>query len=154
MAYINGNDDFIIAFQGVASFEQIYPVGSIYISTKDGEAYDPANLFGGTWVLIEQRFLLGAGGSYTLGAKGGSTSHSHGAGTLGATVTMTGSSILISSIQQKDGLNYTPTAKINASSRDTYSNQTDYIVPVLGNTASTNHMPPYQVVYIWERTAL
>lgn len=143
--------DFLTYNQGDTDnvFLRCYPVGSIYMSVK---STSPATLFGGTWTQLNDRFLVGTGSTYSNGATGGATTHSHGAGTLGAAATMTGSSILIKS-EQRSGSNYTPGAKINASSRDTYSQQTDYIVPVYGNTASVNHMPPYLAVYMWKRTA-
>ena len=131
-------------------FFDVYPVGSIYMSVNPT---DPAYLFGGSWVALTDRFLVGAGGSYGVTAKGGATSHKHGSGTLGATVTMVDSSILISSIQQKDGINHKPTAKINASTRDTYTRETDYIVPVIGSTGDTTYLPPYYAVYMWRREA-
>ena len=57
----------------------MYPVGSIYISTK---STSPANLFGrGSWSRIQDRFLLAAGTTYGAGAQGGSAtknmSHYH-----------------------------------------------------------------------------
>lgn len=62
-----------------------HPVGSIYMSM---DPTDPSQLFGGTWTPIRDRVLIGAGGSYTAGATGGSAtaqltlanlpSHSHG----------------------------------------------------------------------------
>lgn len=131
-------------------FLRCYPAGSIYMSVNPT---DPAYLFGGSWVALTDRFLVGAGGSYGVTAKGGATSHKHGSGTLGATLTMSGSSILISSIQQKDGINHKPTAKINASTRDTYTRETDYIVPVIGSTGDTTYLPPYYAVYMWRREA-
>ena len=39
-------------------FNRIYPVGSIYMSVN---STSPATLFGGTWVQIKGRYLLGAG---------------------------------------------------------------------------------------------
>lgn len=50
----------------------IYPVGSIYMSVASAS---PATLFGGTWEQLKDRFLLGAGDSYTAGDTGGSASH-------------------------------------------------------------------------------
>lgn len=64
-----------IAFTGSQSnngiFDLVYPVGSIYMSVNN---VSPSNLFGGTWEQITNRFLLGAGVSYTLNSTGGSTS--------------------------------------------------------------------------------
>lgn len=50
----------------------IYPVGSIYMSVASAS---PATLFGGTWEQLKDRFLLGAGDTYTEGDTGGSASH-------------------------------------------------------------------------------
>ena len=50
----------------------IYPVGSIYLSVG---TTSPATLFGGTWVQLKDRFLIGAGNNYSNGATGGETSH-------------------------------------------------------------------------------
>lgn len=53
-------------------FDLIYPVGSVYISVNNT---NPAVLFGGTWVQIKDRFLLGAGTTYSNGTTGGEASH-------------------------------------------------------------------------------
>ena len=50
----------------------IYPVGAIYQSTN---ATSPASIMGGTWSAIQNRFLVGAGGSYAVNSTGGETSH-------------------------------------------------------------------------------
>lgn len=50
----------------------IYPVGSIYLSVS---STSPATLFGGTWVQLKDRFLIGAGNSYSVNATGGATTH-------------------------------------------------------------------------------
>lgn len=53
-------------------FDLVYPVGSIYMSVNN---INPGTLFGGTWVQIEDKFLLSAGNTYTAGDIGGSASH-------------------------------------------------------------------------------
>ena len=53
----------------------VYPVGAIYISTN---STDPGTLFGGTWIQIQNTFLLAAGSTYTAGDTGGAASHTHG----------------------------------------------------------------------------
>ena len=58
---------------------EFHPVGSIYLSVN---STSPAELFGGTWERIKDRFLLSAGDSYSAGTTGGSAdsvnvSHSH-----------------------------------------------------------------------------
>lgn len=64
--------------------DSIYPVGSIYMSVN---STSPATLFGGTWSQLKDRFLLGAGDTYSNGATGGV-----------ATVTLTTSQIDIVNI--------------------------------------------------------
>ena len=49
-----------------------YPVGAIYISTV---STSPASLFGGTWEQLNDRFLLGAGDTYSAGSTGGEAEH-------------------------------------------------------------------------------
>ena len=50
--------------------DMVYPVGSIYMSVNNT---DPNVVFDGTtWIQLENRFLLGAGSSYTAGDTGGS----------------------------------------------------------------------------------
>lgn len=50
----------------------VYPVGSIYMSVN---STSPSSLFGGTWVQLKDRFLLGAGDTYSNGATGGAATH-------------------------------------------------------------------------------
>lgn len=52
----------------------VYPIGSIYMSVN---STDPGTLFGGTWVQIQDTFLLAAGSTYTAGGTGGSAAHTH-----------------------------------------------------------------------------
>ena len=49
-----------------------FPVGSIYLSISDT---NPSVYFGGTWILIKDRFLIGAGGNYLVESTGGETTH-------------------------------------------------------------------------------
>ncbi|MBQ7030837.1 MAG: hypothetical protein IJN13_00500 [Bacilli bacterium] len=59
---------------GVNIFNLIYPVGAIYISTN---STNPTYLFGGSWKQLTDRFLIGAGSSYSVNSTGGSSSHTH-----------------------------------------------------------------------------
>lgn len=63
----------------------IYPIGTIYISTG---TTSPAALFGGTWTQLKDKFLIGAGNSYTLGGEDGSLT------TSGSSAANSGSTVL------------------------------------------------------------
>ena len=52
----------------------VYPVGSLYTSFN---STSPANIIGGTWVQIQNCFLMAAGSSYAIGTSGGSATHTH-----------------------------------------------------------------------------
>lgn len=126
----------------------IYPVGSIYMSVK---STSPASLFGGTWTQLKDRFLLGAGSTYSNGATGGA-----------ATVTLTLSQIpahthnLVVASDYNDGSYSTaqlqPGKKVveGADKNQNYTN--DNAIKSSGGSGSHNNMPPYLVVYMWKRT--
>lgn len=136
-------------------FDSIYPIGSIYIGTT---AQNPENLFGGVWRAIEDRFLLAAGREYVGGKTGGEAAHAltteemprhnHGIGTtqsdLGNTL-YTHYAYGIKSIPEAESGTkwYTagtqPTGGIEGGGN--------------GNSAPHNNMPPYLVVFMWERIA-
>ena len=81
-------------WNGAPLLNLVYPVGSIYWSSKN---INPGTLFGGTWTQIKDKFILTAGDSYSNGATGGAAtvtltvsnmpSHSHSftpSGTVGS----------------------------------------------------------------------
>ena len=74
----------------------VYPVGSIYWSSNNT---NPANLFGGTWTQIKDRFILAAGDSYSNGATGGA-----------ATVTLTVNNM------PSHSLSFTPSGNVSSHS--------------------------------------
>ena len=66
------SNNYIIYADGKNVTDTIYPIGSLYWSSK---STNPANLFGGTWVQIKDRFVLACGDTYkTVGATGGASS--------------------------------------------------------------------------------
>lgn len=120
----------------------VYPVGSIYMSVN---STDPAQLFGGSWTQIQNRFLLGAGTSYTNGSIGGAAtcqltaanlpSHTH-----PQYVATSGGSISAN----LDYASYSTSAKTVAQGIPTGAT---------GSGTAFNILPPYLVVYMWKRTA-
>jgi hypothetical protein len=116
-----------------------YPVGSIYLSTV---STNPATLLGiGTWVAFGAgRMLLGNGGGYTAGATGGAATHTL---TTNEMPAHTHSGVALappaSSPAYGDGVGgpFTKAGSTNST----------------GGGAAHNNMPPYLVIYMWNRTA-
>lgn len=120
----------------------IYPVGAIFVSTS---AVSPAAMFGGTWKLLNDVFLLaGSEKSFPYGSKGGTKE-----------VTLTASQmpmhahqfsrVPIVSVELTAGGNYyaeksTAVGKLVAQNTET-----------AGGGKAHNNMPPYLAVYAWER---
>lgn len=119
----------------------IYPVGSIYQSTK---STDPADLFGGTWEAINNVFLLAAGTIYRPGTIGGESE-----------VTLTADEIpeIKMSYQYTGQSTVIGTDAIRLYDGDGKINQ--YTGPQSSNCGGKahNNMPPYLAVYTWKRTA-
>lgn len=119
-----------------------YPIGSIYLSVNNT---NPSTIFGGTWEQIKDRFLLGAGSSYTAGKTGGSATHK----------------LTINEIPshnheyQSSRWFWSETAGggdiVGSQSETTYVFKRT--TGNVGGGAAHNNMPPYLVVYIWKRVS-
>ena len=144
-------------------WEIIYPVGSIYMSAS---STNPQTLFGGTWTQLKDRFLLGAGDSYTAGNTGGEAthlltvdempSHTHTIASSGGH-THTAKfkeSKYPSSGSSRDFARKSSTTDQNSTAQVTVSNGAHTHTPEnTGGGVAHNNMPPYLVVYMWKRTA-
>lgn len=120
-------------------FDKIWPVGSIYISAT---STSPAELFGGEWSRIKDRFLLAAGSKYSLGSTGGE-----------ATVTLTIDQIPAhthGNVRRYNEGSHSGNVSTGASSG---SDSTDSYTDSTGGGQAHNNMPPYLAVYVWMRTA-
>lgn len=153
-----------------------YPIGCIYMSTKN---VSPASFLGGVWNPLKDRFLLGAGGSYAVNAKGGYTAsqkHSHGIPALKGTAASEGGhqhtyylppswSFKIgtgtkNTVLDEPGSGLTAgyaTAKDGAHTHAVTTNASttgEFSSGTDGAAASATdgNMPPYLAVYMWERT--
>ena len=162
-----------LLLQANMDFNLIYPVGSIYMSTNNT---NPALLFGGTWEQLENRFLLGAGSSYTAGNTGGKASyaaadmpkHSHTKGTMN----ITGNTKYISSNAVWSGTNdgafrgYSNSGAPSITNVATSGTASGYYFKFnaadgwtgstseVGTNTNATIMPPYLVVYMWKRLTL
>lgn len=134
----------LLADLGTQTLDQIlglvYPVGSIYMSINN---VSPATLFGGKWVQIKGRFLLGASDVYKANTTGGEVAH-----------TLTNDempnhqhSIWFpnSGGEQSAEIGYP-----EAGSQNTYYAEASKTSGA-GGGAAHNNMPPYLVVYMWRR---
>lgn len=137
-----------------ALVQKLHPVGSWYFSTV---ATNPVNIFGfGTWQLVTDRFLVGAGASYFPGAMGGEAVH-----TLTAAELPTHQHNVLSGTLGGNNGNY----KFMLSSQSmygTYDGQYGVITDDRFIAAASsaycgnqphNNMPPYYAIYMWVRTA-
>lgn len=124
--------------EGLLDF--FYPIGSIYMSA---DPTDPADLFGGTWEQIKDTFLLTAGDIYDAGDTGGEATH---------TLTIT------EMPSHTHDTFYNNNVSASGSNRRNPAGQTGNSTLSPGTSATGggqahNNMPPYLVVYAWQRVA-
>ena len=141
-------EDWELKVKGKRLLDLIYPVGSIYMSVNSAS---PDTLFGGTWVRLEDVFLLAAGAKHAAGSTGGEESH-----------ILTEPEIA----PHKHAMAYGPessasstgfpygiaegSATNSAGGRGYASNLGTFSA---GGGQPHNNMPPYLAVYTWKRTA-
>lgn len=129
--------------------DYLYPIGTVYISVSNTS---PSTLFGGTWVQIQDTFLLAAGSTYTAGDTGGEANH-----------TLTTNEIPAHThkyAQYKGSAGWSGTSPqrnfIKTTNNDGYSDtdNSGYMTTIsTGGSGAHNNMPPYLVVYMWQRVA-
>ena len=107
-------------------------------------------IYGGTtWVKIEGRFLLGQSSSYSINSTGGESTHkltvnempSHRHDLDGHVLEFVGR-----------GGTWGPEFTATGNASNTNANGLN-VTGYRGGNVAHNNMPPYKVVYIWERTA-
>lgn len=116
----------------------IYPIGSIYMSVN---STSPASLFGGTWEQLKDRFLLGAGSTYSAGSTGGAQN-----------VTLTMSQIPKHTIKIREATSSGENTGYRFSATSGTYSMASYLETV-GGGESHNNMPPYLAVYMWKRVS-
>ena len=134
------------------TIDQVYPVGSIYMSVN---STNPSALFGGTWVQLKDKFLLGAGDSYAAGATGGETAHlltndelPADMGSLKA-LGWAGSGDFVTTTGVVTRLSSSPIDRTLPTGSDVQTG--NYLFS--GGNQAHNNMPPYLPVFVWQRTA-
>lgn len=158
-----GPDSYLFDKQNVirSILDFFYPVGTIY--TTEDKDFNPSTRWGGTWELIKDRMIIGAGNSYAVKSTGGSASHAHTTGGHTLTVhempshnhtTQTNASVYAaggggdakSVVPYKVGTGQTGRVTIVENTGGSASHSH-------GNTGSSSSLPPYYSAYIWRRTA-
>lgn len=154
-----------------AAMLRAYPVGSIYMSVVNTS---PATLFGGTWVQLKDRFLVGVGDSYSNGATGGASTvtlstnqipaHTHGqanlTGVLAFKTNPTGQAIaggasgIVSQNGKLDSQTYsTVDTGTGNTGLDKFVFNASHTHTSVGRGQAHENRPPYLAVYMWKRTA-
>jgi hypothetical protein len=137
----------IVGKSGGAGLLGPYPVGAIYMSVV---STSPATLFGGTWSALQDRFLVGAGGTYAVNATGGEATH------VLTTAEMPAHQHVIqtnfSSGTTAHGHNSGGNKVADASSVQN-GTASDHLTNSAGSDGAHNNLPPYLAVYMWKRTA-
>lgn len=159
-------------YSGGASPLDIYPIGSIYMSVN---STNPSTLFGGTWVRLQDTFLLAAGSTYQAGSTGGEASHTlteteipshtHGSKLSDARINLHGFGAggnFINNMVNATGYDYNSNGFRSAAQltkqtgSDSYSGFQIALAHThnsFGGSGAHNNMPPYLAVYMWQRTA-
>jgi len=141
--------------------QTLFPVGAIYTATV---STNPATLLGfGTWTAFGAgRTIIGNGGGYSAGATGGSAdaitvSHTHTATSTvtdpshahafpaGVAIAQAGSALNLSGTPQNAAINNTNTASTGITVATSIASS--------GSSGTNANLPPYIVVYMWQRTA-
>lgn len=128
----------------------IYPVGSIFITITPK---DPGTYLGGSWTLLTDCFLLGAGNKYAVNKTGGEATHTLTASELPSHVHRILSGTGSASNGNYDGYisagyianNYDGNRGMITDDRFTGGHSN-----FCGNKAH-NNMPPYYTVYMYRR---
>lgn len=149
-----GPDAYAIYQQAVASaMERVHPVGSLYMSASPTS---PAELFGGTWEQIKDKFILAAGDTYAAGSTGGSQTHTHnvsGNAAIGSeydTIAYKCSGDILSSKFTSDTYSYTHNVDIAFKSGNNHYSSLKCAL-VVGAADAQSNMPPYTAMYVWKR---
>lgn len=149
MGYINEKKVIMVRIPTYLDLDTVYPVGSVYISVNNTS---PASLFGGTWELIQNKFLLGTDDLANLGNTGGEAEHT-------LTINeMPSHNHDINFGAYNRNVSYGEKGAWDGSYR--WLNESSLYqgadLVTIGNTGggqSHNNMPPYIKVAIWKRTA-
>ena len=142
---------------------EIYPVGSIYMSEKDDTVEKVQRKFGGTWEKVTDRFLVGASTSYPVSTTGGNKTHSHKygfqyGGYFGMVLLESNSNAGILNFSESNSISISPinstysfSGIANNSAQAGNSELSSNYYRLIGQSEYVSSLPPYYSVYIYRR---
>ena len=143
---------------------EIYPVGSIYMSEKDDTVEKVQSKFGGKWEKVTDRFLVGASTSYPVSTTGGNKTHSHKygiqyGGYFGMVLLESNSNAGILNFSESNSISISPISNqysfsgiANNSTQAGNSELSSNYYRLIGQSEYVSSLPPYYSVYIYRRT--
>ncbi|MSS18879.1 DUF859 family phage minor structural protein [Pseudoramibacter porci] len=155
--YVEGRKVYV---DGKTILDKFFPIGKTWIST---DPTSPASIVGGSWEQIKDRFLLAAGSTFSAGSTGGSATHEHWYGFVlcGYYGNFVGENGPVGALQR--GENGKPagmsnrladvTVTINNGTQKSTHSDNSARYESRAVTSSNSSMPPYFVVYMWQRIA-
>lgn len=156
-----GEDSYAFDKQNVmrSFLDFFHPVGTFYIT--ENKDFNPGQVWGGTWELVKDRMLIGAGNSYAAKATGGSTTHKHTTGSHTLTVDEMPShdhGIKGNTTGYNGGVAYN--VYFGGGNPGTWDGYGGIVTArgggkahSHGDTGSASNLPPYYATYMWRRTA-
>lgn len=145
------------------TFDDVYPVGSIYMSVNQ---VNPATLFGGTWEQIKDKFLLSAGDTYANASTGGSAdavvvNHDHTVSVSGGNHRHYTEKYVLYGQSSGNFFGVTMGPSGAASYHPPGQSYTNYsgnlslsgTAAAKGESGTGKNMPPYLTVNVWKRIA-
>lgn len=126
-----------------------HPINSYFITESND---NPSDLFGGTWIKVEGKFLLGSSSSHAVGSTGGEETHTlsinempkHYHRSLKYVTPDGGSFDCNAGGATLSGSNW-HIDWVGGGGRD------PYVTGYAGESKSHNNMPPFKTVNIWKR---
>lgn len=149
-----GPDSYLFDKQSVirSVLDFFYPVGTIY--TTEDKDFNPSTRWGGTWELIKDRMIIGAGNSYAVKSTGGEALHTL---TVNEMPSHIHNDVMVSN-NHLTAWNSNDGSSNILELKNTYSNkgragQNIFNTGSAGGGKAHNNLPPYYSAYIWRRTA-